>query len=153
MALPEPGLASSRFWSASRLPEKWSPCYLALSFASDLSSSSRVDWVHRGQLVESEAANFALPAVTAVVSCHGLSMDLLGEKPVHNQAFSARQSFLADWLNCLEEELSPRYPKAGRSLMLKVLFDTRLHKGPIQLPRRPKVEELLRRLNPIHRGV
>ena len=148
VALPTPSLASARLWAGSQEPKDWENCSLALSFASDLSQPSRIDWVHRGQLVEREEVEFSLPAVTAVVSCHGLSMDLLGESPVHNQAFDARRQFLRDWLDCLQEELEARYPGAGRELMLKVLFDHRWRKQMVRLPGKRRVEELLRRLSP-----
>lgn len=146
--LPNPSVASARLWAGVHEPKEWESCYLALSFASDLSQPGRIDWVHRGQLVEHEEMEFSLPAVTAVVSCHGLSMDLLGEKPVHNQAFDARRQFLRDWLDCLQEELEARYPEAGRELMLKVLFDGRWRNHLVRLPAKRRVEELLRRLSP-----
>lgn len=152
VSLPDPSLASSRVWAGSREPSDWGSCYLALSFASDLSAPSRIDWVHRGQLVESEPAEFPLPAITAVVSCHGLNMDLLGERLVQNQALSARRQFITDWVNCLEEELSRRFPQAGRELMHKLLFDSKIRKQLIRLPNRGRAEELLRRLNPVHPG-
>ena len=75
-------------------------------------------------------------------------MDLLGEKPVHNQAFDARRQFLRDWLDCLHEELEARYPGTGRELMLKVLFDSRWRKQLVRLPAKRRVDELLRRLSP-----
>lgn len=150
VSLPEPSLASCRMWAGSRQPSRWERCYLALSFASDLSAPSRIDWVHRGQLVATEAAEFPLPAVTAIVSCHGLNMDLLGEKPVDNQALAARRQFLTDWVNCLEDELAGRYTHGQPELMHKVLFDSKLCKNLLRLPQRGRVEELLRRLNPIH---
>lgn len=150
--LPTPGVASARLWAGAQQPESWDCCYLALSFASDLSQPSRIDWVHRGQLVEREEVEFSLPAVTAVVSCHGLTMDLLGEKLVHNQALDARRQFLRDWLDCLHEELEARYPEAGRELMLKVLFDSRWHKQMIRLPAKRRVDELLRRLSPANQS-
>ena len=148
VALPTPSVASARMWAGAQEPKEWNHCYLALSFASDLSQPGRIDWVHRGQLVEREEVEFSLPAVTAVVSCHGLNMDLLGEKTVHNQAFDARRQFLRDWLECLQEELEARYPEAGRELMLKVLFDSRWRKQMFRLPAKGRVDELLRRLSP-----
>lgn len=148
VGLPTPSLASARIWAGLHQPKDWENCYLVLSFASDLTQPSRIDWVHRGQLVESEAAEFGLPGVTAVVSCHGLSMDLLGEKPIQNQALDARRQFLRDWLDCLEDELGSRYPEAGRELMLKVLFDGRWRKQMVRLPAKRRVDELLRRLSP-----
>ncbi|MBN9414065.1 MAG: hypothetical protein J0I12_01445 [Candidatus Eremiobacteraeota bacterium] len=148
VGLPTPSQASALLWAGQQQPQEWANCYLTLSFASDLSQPGRIDWVHRGQLVESEAMEFSLPAVTAVVSCHGLGMDLLGEKLVHNQALDARRQFLRDWLDCLEDELSARYPGAGRELMHKVLFDSRWRKQMVRLPAKRRVDELLRRLSP-----
>ena len=148
VGLPTPSLASALLWAGQQQPRDWANCYLTLSFASDLSQPGRIDWVHRGQLVESEPIEFSLPAVTAVVSCHGLSMDLLGEKLVHNQALDARRQFLRDWLDCLEDELSARYPGAGRELLLKVLFDGRWRKQMVRLPAKRRVDELLKRLSP-----
>jgi hypothetical protein len=152
VGLPTPGLASCRAWAGSRQPSHWGQCYLALSFLTDLSLPSRIEWVHRGQLLENEPAQFSLPAVNAVVSCHGLNMDLLGEKPVHNQAFDARRQFIRDWVNCIEEELAPRFRDADRNLMHRVLFDSHLRGNFARLPNQGRVQELLRRLNPVHPG-
>lgn len=146
--LPTPTLASAQLWAGLREPDPEEPCYLALSFACDLSQPGRIDWVHRGQLLHSEAADFSLPAVTAVVSCHGLNLDLLGEKLVQNQALDARRQFIRDWVSCVEDELLARYPEAGQELLLKVLFDTRWRKRAVRLEGRGRVAELLSRLSP-----
>lgn len=150
--LPTPSLASAQLWASLREPEAGAPCYLALSFACDLSQPGRIDWVHRGQLLQSEAADFSLPGVTAVVACHGLSLDLLGEKLVQNHGLDARRQFLRDWVNCVEEELRARYPEAGQELMLKVLFDARWRKQPVRLEGKGRVAELLRRLSPANQS-
>ena len=146
--LPTPSLASAHLWAGLREPESGDPCYLTLSFACDLSQPGRIDWVHRGQLLLSETTDFSLPGVTAVVACHGLNLDLLGEKLVQNQALEARRQFIRDWVSCVEDELLARYPEAGQELMLRVLFDTRWRKLPVRLESKGRVAELLRRLSP-----
>lgn len=159
-ALPErnevglrgPCPASGQLWSgavATRVASHREPCFLALGFGCDVTSPGRIDWVYRGQLVDSAAeSGFSLGGVHAVVSCAGLPFDLTGEKPIQRAPFQARQQLIRDWVNSVHDYLDERYPRQGADVVLKVLFDKRWKGQTAPLPRTERVLELLQRMKP-----
>jgi hypothetical protein len=145
-------VASGELWSgsvASRVAAGREPCFLALGFGCDVEAQGRIDWVYRGQLVESAAEpGFSLGGVHAVVSCAGLPFDLTGEKPIQRAPFHARQQLIRDWVNCVHDYLDQRYPKQGKNVVHKVLFDKKWRADAPPLPRSERVQELLQRMKP-----
>jgi hypothetical protein len=144
LGLPSPSLASSRLWVGGSQPG--SGCFLALAFCCDGQRSGRIDWVYRGQVVDSQPEDFSIPAIHAVIACQGLTLDVTGERPVDNQARAARRQLVRDWIDCVHDYLQQRYSKEGVGAVQSALFDGKVLSQEVELPRTPRVAELLQRL-------
>lgn len=141
---PEDTRASTRLSAgAPRGPR----CFLLLGFRCDLRETGQMDWVYRGQLVDSTPEQFPFPGVHAVVSCEGLRFDITGEKPVAGSALMARRRFVVDWVNVVDDYLQERHGESDAKILYKLLYDPQMKGRTVELPRTPRVQELLRRMS------
>ena len=146
VGLATPGLASARLWAGQGQLE--SSCFLALACCCDPERPGQVDWVYRGQCVDSQLERFAPAGLHAVVACEGLPFDVTGERLIEGPARAARLQLIRDWANCLDDFLQERYPDSGNLAAQRVLYDSKLRDHPHQLPQTRRVVELLQRLRP-----
>ncbi|MBT9584206.1 hypothetical protein IV102_12765 [bacterium] len=146
VGLATPGLASCRLWAGQSGPEQ--SCFLALACRCDPERPGQVDWVYRGQCVDSQPERFAQPGLQAVVACEGLPFDVTGERLIEGPARAARLQLVRDWANCLHDFLCERYPNSGDLAAHRALYDSKLRAYPQLLPQTRRVVELLQRLSP-----